>query len=153
MCRDAVWTVDEVASYLKFLGFPDQAPVFKEQEIDGLSLLLLKRMDVLCGLSMKLGMCAKSCACHFDNGLCCCRAGTENLRPRSATANDSRPRVNKSKRYNTARIFTHVTENISHVLLFLIWLVKHDKRSQAPVSSNTHRVIEYTNKFNTNRLL
>ena len=49
------WTVDHVASFLSFIGFPEQANIFKEQEIDGLSLLLLKRMDVLCGLSLKLG--------------------------------------------------------------------------------------------------
>ncbi|KAI1289336.1 Histone acetyltransferase KAT6A [Halotydeus destructor] len=49
------WSIDDVESFLTVIGFPDQAPLFKEQEIDGISLLLLKRMDVLTGLSMKLG--------------------------------------------------------------------------------------------------
>ena len=49
------WTIDDVEGYIKEIGFPDQAPLFKEQEIDGRSLLLLKRMDVLTGLQMKLG--------------------------------------------------------------------------------------------------
>jgi hypothetical protein len=49
------WTVDDVASFVKFIGFPDQSVIFKEQEIDGVSLMLLKRMDILTGLCMKLG--------------------------------------------------------------------------------------------------
>lgn len=49
------WTIEDVATFVKFIGFPDQSMIFKEQEIDGISLLLLKRMDVLTGLSMKLG--------------------------------------------------------------------------------------------------
>jgi hypothetical protein len=49
------WTVEDVETFLRFIGFPEQANVFREQEIDGISLLLLKRMDVLTGLSLKLG--------------------------------------------------------------------------------------------------
>ncbi|RWS16424.1 sterile alpha motif domain-containing protein 13-like protein [Dinothrombium tinctorium] len=49
------WTVDEVEEFIREIGFPEQAHLFKEQEIDGRSLLLLKRVDVLTGLPMKLG--------------------------------------------------------------------------------------------------
>uniref|UniRef100_T1JP58 Histone acetyltransferase n=1 Tax=Strigamia maritima TaxID=126957 RepID=T1JP58_STRMM len=49
------WSIDDVVSYFKKAGFPDQAGCFRDQEIDGKSLLLLKRSDVLTGLSMKLG--------------------------------------------------------------------------------------------------
>lgn len=49
------WTTDDVESYVKEIGFPDQAHLFKEQLIDGRSLLLLRRVDVVKGLSMKLG--------------------------------------------------------------------------------------------------
>lgn len=48
------WTPDEVYQYFARF-FPDEAKVFKEQEIDGRSLLLLKRMDVLTNLKLKLG--------------------------------------------------------------------------------------------------
>ncbi|XP_039296135.1 polyhomeotic-proximal chromatin protein [Nilaparvata lugens] len=49
------WTPDEVCQY--FLKYFDAqlVQVFKEQEIDGKSLLLMKRTDVLTGLCMKLG--------------------------------------------------------------------------------------------------
>ncbi|KAK3803906.1 hypothetical protein RRG08_059772 [Elysia crispata] len=49
------WSVEEVAQFLTSAGFTQQAQLFKEQEIDGVSLLLLKRSDVLKGLDMKLG--------------------------------------------------------------------------------------------------
>lgn len=48
------WTPDEVYQYFAQY-FPEEAKVFKEQEIDGRSLLLLKRMDVLTSLNLKLG--------------------------------------------------------------------------------------------------
>ncbi|KAH1009928.1 hypothetical protein HUJ04_002219 [Dendroctonus ponderosae] len=48
------WTPDEVYQYFAQF-FPEEAKVFKEQEIDGRSLLLLKRMDVLTSLNLKLG--------------------------------------------------------------------------------------------------
>ncbi|WAR23708.1 KAT6B-like protein [Mya arenaria] len=51
----ASWDTDDVARFFRGKGFPDQADSFKEQEIDGQSLLLLKRSDVLQGLSLKLG--------------------------------------------------------------------------------------------------
>ncbi|XP_071844816.1 histone acetyltransferase KAT6A-like isoform X2 [Apostichopus japonicus] len=51
----AKWNIDQVADYFKSLGFTDQCTAFIEQEIDGQSLLLLKRLDVLTGLSFKLG--------------------------------------------------------------------------------------------------
>lgn len=49
------WSIDDVENFFLSIGFVDQAPAFKEQEIDGKSLLLLKRSDVLTGLSIKLG--------------------------------------------------------------------------------------------------
>uniref|UniRef100_UPI00398E4E93 sterile alpha motif domain-containing protein 13 n=1 Tax=Pristiophorus japonicus TaxID=55135 RepID=UPI00398E4E93 len=51
----AEWTILDVFSYFKQAGFEDQAVAFQEQEIDGKSLLLMKRSDVLTGLSIKLG--------------------------------------------------------------------------------------------------
>ncbi|CAN8003973.1 unnamed protein product [Ixodes hexagonus] len=49
------WSIDEVEKFLVHVGFPEQASAFRDQEIDGRSLLLLKRSDVLTGLSIKLG--------------------------------------------------------------------------------------------------
>ncbi|XP_017486403.1 PREDICTED: uncharacterized protein LOC108374880 [Rhagoletis zephyria] len=48
------WNVDQVASYFAKY-FPKEAHVFKEHEIDGTSLLLLKRSDVIKKLPIKLG--------------------------------------------------------------------------------------------------
>ncbi|XP_034544838.1 atherin [Notolabrus celidotus] len=49
------WTVSDVVSYFTAAGFPEQAAAFKTQEIDGKSLLLMQRNDVLTGLSIRLG--------------------------------------------------------------------------------------------------
>ncbi|XP_050024150.1 histone acetyltransferase KAT6B-like isoform X1 [Dermacentor andersoni] len=49
------WSVEEVEKFFVHIGFPEQAVAFRDQEIDGRSLLLLKRSDVLTGLSLKLG--------------------------------------------------------------------------------------------------
>ncbi|XP_029015933.1 sterile alpha motif domain containing 1a isoform X2 [Betta splendens] len=49
------WTVADVASYFSAAGFPEQAVAFRAQEIDGKSLLLMQRSDVLTGLSIRLG--------------------------------------------------------------------------------------------------
>ncbi|XP_013412312.2 histone acetyltransferase KAT6B [Lingula anatina] len=49
------WGVDEVVTYFKESGFLEQAEAFREQEIDGISLMLMKRSDVLSGLALKLG--------------------------------------------------------------------------------------------------
>ncbi|XP_051904912.1 sterile alpha motif domain containing 1a isoform X1 [Hippocampus zosterae] len=49
------WTVADVASYFVDAGFPEQALAFRTQEIDGKSLLLMQRSDVLTGLSIRLG--------------------------------------------------------------------------------------------------
>ncbi|XP_070779062.1 sterile alpha motif domain containing 1a [Enoplosus armatus] len=49
------WTVADVASYFSAAGFPEQAAAFRTQEIDGKSLLLMQRCDVLTGLSIRLG--------------------------------------------------------------------------------------------------
>ncbi|KAG8437208.1 hypothetical protein GDO86_008052 [Hymenochirus boettgeri] len=51
----AYWAVDDVVNYFKVAGFEEQAGAFKDQEIDGKSLLLMTRNDVLTGLSLKLG--------------------------------------------------------------------------------------------------
>ncbi|KAI7803644.1 sterile alpha motif domain containing 1a [Triplophysa rosa] len=49
------WTVADVAKYITSVGFPEQAAAFKTQEIDGKSLMLMQRSDVLTGLSIRLG--------------------------------------------------------------------------------------------------
>ncbi|XP_022087898.1 histone acetyltransferase KAT6B-like isoform X2 [Acanthaster planci] len=49
------WSIEDVVKYFADHGFPEQSAVFQEQEIDGKSLLLMKRLDVLTGLSLKLG--------------------------------------------------------------------------------------------------
>ncbi|XP_011198496.2 uncharacterized protein LOC105222746 [Bactrocera dorsalis] len=48
------WNADQVATYFAKY-FPNEAHVFKEHEIDGTSLLLLKRSDVIKKLPIKLG--------------------------------------------------------------------------------------------------
>uniref|UniRef100_A0A1A9WB17 PHD-type domain-containing protein n=1 Tax=Glossina brevipalpis TaxID=37001 RepID=A0A1A9WB17_9MUSC len=48
------WSVDQVTQYFSQY-FPNEAHVFKDQEIDGASLLLLKRSDVIKKLPIKLG--------------------------------------------------------------------------------------------------
>ncbi|XP_060713155.1 sterile alpha motif domain containing 1a [Tachysurus vachellii] len=49
------WSVADVVSYFTSVGFPEQAVAFRMQEIDGKSLLLMQRSDVLTGLSIRLG--------------------------------------------------------------------------------------------------
>ncbi|XP_051988152.1 uncharacterized protein LOC127647748 [Xyrauchen texanus] len=49
------WSVADVVSYFSSVGFPEQAVAFRAQEIDGKSLLLMQRSDVLTGLSIRLG--------------------------------------------------------------------------------------------------
>ncbi|XP_072530672.1 sterile alpha motif domain containing 1a isoform X2 [Salminus brasiliensis] len=49
------WSVSDVVSYFTAVGFPEQAVAFRTQEIDGKSLLLMQRSDVLTGLSIRLG--------------------------------------------------------------------------------------------------
>ncbi|XP_051713514.1 sterile alpha motif domain-containing protein 13 isoform X2 [Oryctolagus cuniculus] len=51
----ADWAVMDVVNYFRTAGFEEQANVFQEQEIDGKSLLLMTRNDVLTGLQLKLG--------------------------------------------------------------------------------------------------
>ncbi|XP_043936163.1 sterile alpha motif domain-containing protein 13 [Protopterus annectens] len=51
----ANWAVEDVVSYFKRVGFEEQSTAFQEQEIDGKSLLLMTRNDVLTGLAIKLG--------------------------------------------------------------------------------------------------
>jgi hypothetical protein len=53
------WSCEEVESFIRLIGFPDQAVTFREQEIDGLSLLLLKRSDLLSDMDLKLGPAVK----------------------------------------------------------------------------------------------
>ncbi|XP_067237506.1 sterile alpha motif domain containing 1a [Chanodichthys erythropterus] len=50
-----LWSVTDVARYFTSVGFPEQALAFRTQEIDGKSLLLMQRSDVLTGLSIRLG--------------------------------------------------------------------------------------------------
>lgn len=49
------WTTSQVYEYFATHFQPDLARVFKDQDIDGQSLLLMKRNDVLAGLNLKLG--------------------------------------------------------------------------------------------------
>ncbi|XP_056671398.1 sterile alpha motif domain-containing protein 13 isoform X3 [Monodelphis domestica] len=49
------WEVIDVVNYFRAVGFAEQSIAFQEQEIDGKSLLLMTRNDVLTGLSLKLG--------------------------------------------------------------------------------------------------
>ncbi|XP_008137693.2 sterile alpha motif domain-containing protein 13 [Eptesicus fuscus] len=51
----ADWAVVDVVNYFRTAGFEEQANAFQEQEIDGKSLLLMTRNDVLTGLQLKLG--------------------------------------------------------------------------------------------------
>lgn len=53
------WSVQDVHDWLVREGFSREAQAFKEQEIDGACLLLMKRMDVLTGLGIKLGPAVK----------------------------------------------------------------------------------------------
>lgn len=56
MAQDLLqWSVGDVVSYFTAVGFPEQAVAFRSQEIDGKSLLLMQRSDVLTGLSIRLG--------------------------------------------------------------------------------------------------
>uniref|UniRef100_A0A1A8J6R7 Sterile alpha motif domain containing 1b n=2 Tax=Nothobranchius kuhntae TaxID=321403 RepID=A0A1A8J6R7_NOTKU len=73
------WTVSDVVTYFTDAGFPDQAAAFRTQEIDGKSLLLMQRNDVLTGLSIKLGPALKIYErhvkvlqkTHFEDDDCC----------------------------------------------------------------------------------
>ncbi|XP_021938229.1 uncharacterized protein LOC110838889 isoform X3 [Zootermopsis nevadensis] len=49
------WSIEQVSKYLEEQGYPVQAAVFRDHDIDGASLLLMKRSDVLIGLHLKLG--------------------------------------------------------------------------------------------------
>uniref|UniRef100_A0A8D2J211 SAM domain-containing protein n=1 Tax=Varanus komodoensis TaxID=61221 RepID=A0A8D2J211_VARKO len=68
------WTVSDVVDYFTEAGFAEQATAFQEQEIDGKSLLLMQRTDVLTGLSIRLGPALKIYEyhikvlqqCHFE---------------------------------------------------------------------------------------
>uniref|UniRef100_A0A3B5M787 SAM domain-containing protein n=1 Tax=Xiphophorus couchianus TaxID=32473 RepID=A0A3B5M787_9TELE len=66
------WTVSDVVSYFTAVGFPEQAAAFRTQEIDGKSLLLMQRNDVLTGLSIKLGPALKIYERHVKVLLCFC---------------------------------------------------------------------------------
>ncbi|XP_078091248.1 sterile alpha motif domain-containing protein 1-like [Mustelus asterias] len=59
------WSIADVVNYFKEAGFPEQAGAFEDQEIDGKSLLLMKRNDVLTGLAIKLGPALKIYEYHI----------------------------------------------------------------------------------------
>ncbi|XP_001354636.3 histone-lysine N-methyltransferase 2D [Drosophila pseudoobscura] len=50
----STWTVEQVVKYLARF-YPDEAEAFKQQDVDGASLLLLTREDVINGFGFKLG--------------------------------------------------------------------------------------------------
>ncbi|XP_061686921.1 sterile alpha motif domain-containing protein 1 isoform X2 [Syngnathoides biaculeatus] len=72
------WTVSDVVTYFTLAGFPEQAAAFGSQEIDGRSLLLMQRNDVLTGLAIRLGPALKIYErhvkvlqkAHFDDDEC-----------------------------------------------------------------------------------
>lgn len=49
------WSTEDVVQFFTSIGFKDQSEAFRDQEIDGQSLLLMKRSDVLTGLYIRLG--------------------------------------------------------------------------------------------------
>ena len=49
------WSIEDVVKFFADQGYHEQAEVFREQEIDGKSLLLMKRTDVLQEMGLKLG--------------------------------------------------------------------------------------------------
>lgn len=49
------WSVDDVETFICFIGYPEPAEKFKEQEVDGISLLLMTRNDVLNDITPRLG--------------------------------------------------------------------------------------------------
>ncbi|CAL4062300.1 unnamed protein product [Meganyctiphanes norvegica] len=49
------WGIDQVVQYFDEKGFEENSHVFRQQDIDGTSLLMLTRNDVLCSLQLKLG--------------------------------------------------------------------------------------------------
>ncbi|XP_078537493.1 sterile alpha motif domain-containing protein 1 [Lissotriton helveticus] len=59
------WSVMDVVQYFTDAGFAEQASAFQEQEIDGKSLLLMQRTDVLTGLSIRLGPALKMYEHHI----------------------------------------------------------------------------------------
>ncbi|MBN3279155.1 SAMD1 protein, partial [Polyodon spathula] len=59
------WSVADVVSYFTAAGFGEQAGAFRNQEIDGKSLLLMQRSDVLKGLSIRLGPALKIYEFHI----------------------------------------------------------------------------------------
>uniref|UniRef100_A0A5K3EYK0 PHD finger protein 10 n=2 Tax=Mesocestoides corti TaxID=53468 RepID=A0A5K3EYK0_MESCO len=55
-----LWTVDQVAEWLREQGaFDKEAEAFRQQDIDGACLMLLKRMSVLTDVGIKLGPAVK----------------------------------------------------------------------------------------------
>ncbi|XP_028856903.1 sterile alpha motif domain-containing protein 13 [Denticeps clupeoides] len=59
------WSVSDVACYFRGRGFEVEANAFQDQEIDGKSLLLMTRNDVLTGMKIKLGPALKIYEYHI----------------------------------------------------------------------------------------
>jgi len=55
----AVWTPQDVQDYFSKIGFEEQAALLRQHEIDGASLLLMKRNDVVRNMGLKLGPAVK----------------------------------------------------------------------------------------------
>lgn len=49
------WTPKEVAEFISSKGFTNEAELFRTQSVDGISLLLMQRLDFTQGLKIKLG--------------------------------------------------------------------------------------------------
>jgi len=55
----SLWTPDDVQNYFSRKGFQEQASLLRQHEIDGPSLLLMKRNDVVLNMGLKLGPAVK----------------------------------------------------------------------------------------------
>lgn len=55
MLSPAQWSVNDVVAYIRHIGFESEASEFQAEDIDGKSLLLLTREDVLNCFRIKLG--------------------------------------------------------------------------------------------------
>ncbi|PAA73941.1 hypothetical protein BOX15_Mlig012296g1, partial [Macrostomum lignano] len=49
------WTVEEVRDWLKCEGYPAEADCFLNEQVDGISLMLIRRMDLLTKVGIRLG--------------------------------------------------------------------------------------------------
>lgn len=58
--------MDDVVYYIQYIGFEKEAERFREEAVDGKSLMLLNRSDILNGFGIKLGPAIKMFAYIHD---------------------------------------------------------------------------------------